>query len=232
MERDTPFRLQFPRFKNSFFSRIFQRSFLFPFEKILGLVEIDDKYRELQECEDEVDFFTKVVRVLDIKLQYQEESLSRIPKKGALVVLSNHPFGTIEAVATASVLLSVRGDLRILGNYMLNKMPEIREYIIPVDPFDRKSSVSSNIAPIRSSIDWLKNGGMLLAYPSGAVSHFHLNKMEIIDPEWHSSIARIIRKTEATVVPLFVEGHNSYMFQILGLIHPLLRTIQIPRENE
>jgi putative hemolysin len=44
------------------------------------------------------------------------------------------------------------------------------------------------------------------------------------------AIAGIIRRTGATVFPVYFDGANSSLFQVAGLIHKRLRTILLPRE--
>jgi putative hemolysin len=39
-----------------------------------------------------------------------------------------------------------------------------------------------------------------------------------------------VLRTRPTVVPVYFDGRNSSLFQILGLLHPLLRTVMLPRE--
>lgn len=227
---DSPFRIQIDD-KGSKFRQL-SLSILCSFiERITGLRQLDLVYERAQNENLHLDFFSRVVSVLDIKIDYDPSLLEQIPATGPVIVVSNHPFGTIEALATGSMLLRRRPDLRTLGNYMLARMPAIRNYLVAVDPFDTESSKSSNIAPIRSCLKWLSSGGVLLTYPSGTVSHLQLRKMEVSDPPWSPTIARIARKSLATVIPVFVDGRNSALFQILGLIHPFLRTVRIPREG-
>jgi putative hemolysin len=54
--------------------------------------------------------------------------------------------------------------------------------------------------------------------------------MEISEPEWNDRIARLIRRTGASAVPVFFHGVNSAAFQLAGLIHPRLRTALLPHE--
>ncbi len=43
-------------------------------------------------------------------------------------------------------------------------------------------------------------------------------------------MAGLIRKTRASVVPVYFQGRNSAWFHLLGLIHPLLRTAMLSHE--
>ena len=51
-----------------------------------------------------------------------------------------------------------------------------------------------------------------------------------MDPGWRSFTARLVAKSEATVLPIFFEGHNSRFFQIASRLHATLRTALFIRE--
>ncbi len=52
-----------------------------------------------------------------------------------------------------------------------------------------KESALKNLKGLRESIDWLKNGNLLGIFPAGEVSHWHLKKGSITDPEWSELVA-------------------------------------------
>jgi putative hemolysin len=153
-----------------------------------------------------------------------------IPPNGPAVVVANHPFGGLEGVLLASILCSVRPDVRILANYFLGRIPELRPLLFMVDPFGNKSSVNKNRMALKKAIRWVKDGGLLMVFPAGEVSHFRWKTKKIEDPDWEKTVARVIRWTQAKVVPVYFRGRNSLTFQAAGLIHPLLRTLMLPRE--
>ncbi len=57
-----------------------------------------------------------------------------------------------------------------------------------------------------------------------------LRKGCIADPVWHKTVAGLVRRSGATVLTMFFDGHNSMVFQLSGLIHPKLRTALLPSE--
>src|SRR5262249_8224945 len=69
-----------------------------------------------------------------------DADLARVPATGPCVVVANHPFGILDGILLGDLLLRVRPDLKILTNYMLTGVPELDEYCIPLDPFERKQS--------------------------------------------------------------------------------------------
>ncbi len=202
-----------------------------PIEHALDFPRLNRFYDDVSRLHDNRPFSDKVLEQLNVSYDVPEADLSRIMiPKGPVIVVANHPFGGIETVVLASILRSMRCDVKFMANYLLSAIPEIRELLIAVNPFPGTTSVRENIRPIRESIQWVKDGGMLVVFPAGAVSHFDPQKGTITDPAWSPSIARIIRKTGAPVLPVFFQGTNSAAFHVAGMVHPLLRTAMLPKE--
>jgi putative hemolysin len=202
-----------------------------PIEHVLAFPRLNRIYDDVSKQQDNRPFLDKVLGQLGAAYDLPDEDLARIMKaNGPVIVVANHPFGGIETVILASILRKVRGDVKFMANYLLNAVPEIRDLLITVNPFKGKTSVRDNIKPIRDCIQWVQGGGMLVVFPSGAVSHFVAQKGTVTDPEWSLSIARIIRKTGAPVLPVFFGGTNSAAFHMAGMVHPLLRTAMLPNE--
>ena len=203
--------------------------------KLLSVDKLMEAYpATLAECKDKSgnysDFAAAFLRVLNVKIEVSQRDLENIPTTGPVMVVANHPFGGIEGVFIVDLLRRIRKDSKIFANYLLNYIPEISQYIISVDPFGTTNSTRKNIGAIKESIKWLKSGNVLGIFPSGTVSHLHLRKREVTDPIWNKNIIKIIKNAEATVVPVFIHGRNSVLFQILGLVHPHLRTAMLVRE--
>ncbi|MHB1400553.1 MAG: lysophospholipid acyltransferase family protein [Trichloromonadaceae bacterium] len=176
------------------------------------------------------DFVDQALSLLGVQTTVTTADLERIPASGPLVVVANHPFGAIEGLLLAGLLRRRRADVKILANHLLQSLPELGELLIPVDPFGGKNSARRNVRPMREGLRWLKQGGVLLVFPAGEVSHLQLFRREVSDPLWSINLARIVRGSGAPVLPIFVPGQNGPLFQMAGLIHPRLRTLLLPRE--
>jgi putative hemolysin len=201
-----------------------------PLEHLLGLRQCAALYDRIQSQGDAHAFMREALRQLDVRPQVTPEELENIPRKGPAIVVGNHPFGGIEGVIMADILLGCRPDVKIVANFLLNRIPHLRALTIPVDPFNRSGSVRTNIGPMREALHWLSSGGMLLVFPAGEVSHLKASPIEVADPAWSPAIGRIIRRTGAPVLPVFFRGHNGPGFQAVGLIHPRLRTALLARQ--
>jgi putative hemolysin len=157
------------------------------------------------------------------------DDLAKIPDSGPLMVVANHPFGGLEGILLGDLLQRVRPDTKILGNYLLENIEPIRESIIPVDPFGRRSSVSSNAKTFRTCLRWLRTGNCLVTFPAGEVSHYRHDQRRVTDPPWSAHVAALVRMSGAQVLPVYFPGRNSLLFSLLGMIHPRLRTIMLGR---
>ncbi|MCS6771530.1 MAG: lysophospholipid acyltransferase family protein [Kiritimatiellae bacterium] len=199
-------------------------------ERALAIDRINQLYYTVATLDDDRHFLDRVLDVMNIETKVSESDLDKIPRSGPLVVVANHPFGGIEGIILGALLRSVRPDVKLMANFLLKAIPDLHDSMIFVDPFDRKESAQINMKPLKESIRWLKSGGVLGVFPAGEVSHIDLRRGGICDPEWSPTIARLIRLTESPALPVFFRGSNSLVFQILGLVHPRLRTGMLPRE--
>ena len=201
-----------------------------PIEKALGLHALNKLCAHVAANPDGRHFAEAALDYLNITWEVSEQHLARIPATGPAVVVANHPFGGIEGLILATMLRSVRPDVKLIANYMLAAVPGVSDLFFFVDPFGKSDSARANVRPMIEAIRWVKDGGMIGVFPAGEVSHFSFRRREIVDPPWSDTVARLVRKTEASVLPVFFHGSNSLLFNLLGLIHPLLRTARLPRE--
>ncbi len=167
---------------------------------------------------------------MKVKLEVQPADLERIPIKGPLVAVANHPFGVLDGAALAVLLSRVRPDVKILTNSLLEGIPELHEHCIFVDPFHAPASADKNVRPLKQAMEWLRQGGALAVFPAGEVSQWNVREAQVTDPAWNTVAARLARKTGASALPVYFCGRNSVTFQLLGLINPRLRTLFLLQE--
>lgn len=198
--------------------------------KILGIESLIRQYHQLEKPSDPAAFIDATLEYLNIRYTYNEQDLDRISSSGPTVVIANHPFGGIEGLIMARLLLAVRNDVKILANPFLKVFKELSPLMYYTNPDKNQQAYQDNIRATKNAYQWLKKGGVLAIFPAGNVSHITWNRWKVRDREWSPSFVRMIRKTNANVVPLYFHGRNSRLFLASGLIHPKLRTIQLARE--
>ena len=199
-------------------------------EQLLALNKLEKIYASACHEPDKLSFLGKVLEEFRVGCRVDSGDLARIPAEGPTVVVANHPFGGIEGIVLAHQLLKIRPDVKIMANHLLSRIPELRDVFIFVDPFEGKDSIRANLKPLKEAIRWVQGGGLLAVFPAGEVAHLDLKSRSVIDPEWSRVVARIVAKTEASVVPAYFDGSNGHLFQVMGLVHPRLRTAMLPRE--
>lgn len=195
-------------------------------ERLTGLHELSRIYDSVPR-DDGTPFLESIRREFGLLCAVSAEDLSRIPASGPVVVVANHPFGAAEGIVLARLLGTVRSDVRVLANSILGRIPELRDDLILVDPF-HPGKAPANVSGLRRAIAHVANGGMLLTFPAGAVSHLQLHRMTVSDPQWAPHVARLLRRTRGTVLPAYFPGANGPLFQFAGLLHPSLRTALLP----
>jgi putative hemolysin len=95
------------------------------FDKISSLEYLDKLYQSLPQATGETEFLRHVLDVFHIDYELRAIDLTRIPCNGPAIVVANHPFGAIEGVILAHILLKVRSDVRIMANPLLGRVREI-----------------------------------------------------------------------------------------------------------
>jgi putative hemolysin len=195
--------------------------------KTLKLDQVNRVYGVAAEKEG-APFADAVLRMLHIDYDYPEDDLKNIPLDEPFIVVANHPYGGIDGLIMLSILSKKRPDFKIMANYVLSQIPELSENFISVNPFENKKGLS--ISGIKKSIKMIAEGHPIGIFPAGEVFAFKINTLSISDKMWSSVVGKMILKSNVKVVPMYFSGKNSLSFNILGLIHPSLRTAKLPSE--
>lgn len=199
-------------------------------DRLLGVQALNEAHRAIEADRQSPDFFSRALRALRVSYEFSEASLGHIPASGPLIVVSNHPLGALDGIVAGAVLTRIRTDTKLMGNYLLGRVPGLRPWLLSVDPFERPEARAANHMPLKQAIRHLREGGCLVTFPSGTVSHWQWDQRRVTDPAWSTTIARLARKAEAPVLPLFFEGRNSCLFQMAGAFGPSARLVMLPRE--
>jgi putative hemolysin len=175
-------------------------------------------------------FIDAIFNELNVAVSLNDKELELIPETGPCIVVCNHPFGALDGLATIKVLSSKRPDVRVMANFLLQKVEPISEFFYAVNPFEGNASDVSSSQGLKQCIGHLKNGGCLVIFPAGEVSTMQGIKPEVSDRKWHKSAIKLIQKSKVPIVPMYFDGRNSYLFHLLGKINPAFRTLRLPAE--
>ena len=196
--------------------------------EVSGLNRLERFYNEISVLPGE-DFISALFAHLDLHLEVDPADIERVPKEGGVAIVANHPYGAIDGLAMLHVLRQRRPDLKVMANFMLQQLEPLRDRFIGVNPFEQLTTRSS-FQGMRQAHQHLADGGALGVFPAGEVSSYRNDLDAVADPRWKTPAIKLIRHAGVPVVPLWFDGANSLVFQILGMVHPSLRTLQLPRE--
>jgi putative hemolysin len=205
------------------------RALATPLMKLLKLDQINKVYQSASEF-DGVAFIDKGLQEFHVRYEVDPKELENIPQDRPFIAIANHPYGGIDGMIFISAFSKVRPDFRILANYLLQSFEPIKDYFISVNPFEDSNNKQMNIAGVKTVLAHINSGKPIGIFPAGEVSSFQTSSKKIADKEWNPIVGRIISKAKVDVLPVYFAGNNSALFNILGLIHPNLRTARLPSE--
>lgn len=158
-----------------------------------------------------------------LSLDVRHGSLADIPANGPLVMIANHPYGILDGLMMGHMLDALRGDFRILANSVFRKAEDLNRVLLPISFDENREAVQLNLQTRARALDYLGQGGAIGVFPGGTVSTAAKPFSRPMDPSWRNFTAKMIAKSNATVVPVYFHGHNSRLFQIASHLHYTLR---------
>jgi len=197
--------------------------------RLLGLEALKRSYLAASQ-ESDVTFLESALRALQIEVDVSANDLRNIPPTGPAIIAANHPRGALDGLVLGAVVARLRPDTRVLANYWLHRIPELRPLCFFVDPFGGPFAEARSRAGLRAAHLWLRQGGTLIMFPAGEVSFRRDASGHLVERPWHETLGRMAVRTGATVVPASIGGSNSRLFYAAGRVHPHFRTALLARE--
>ncbi len=177
-------------------------------EKIYNNYSLDNK--------NPVRFWTDIINLMDIRIINKSIRPLDIPQKGPLMIIANHPFGIIDGLILCSLTSEKRDDFKIMTHETLKFLPELEQYILPVEFSNKTESIKSNIETAKKAKRHLLKNGALIIFPSGSVSTAKSIKSEATDDDWKNFPAKLIQQTKTDVIPVYFDGKNGLLFHLFA----------------
>lgn len=183
-------------------------------------VAFADTYPHLQGLE----FVEQVLEELNFDARFKPKQVEHIPSEGKVVIIANHPIGSLDALALVSMIAKVRPDIKVVANRMLMSLTPMHSLLLPVDNLSG-SSKKQELANIHNH---LKNDGALLIFPAGEVSR--LSPTGVKDCKWNSGFLRMAKKANCPILPILVKAKNSPLFYGTSMIYKPLASLLLVKE--
>ena len=168
-------------------------------------------------------FWDVIVGRYGLSLDIIGGTLANIPANGPLVLIANHPYGILDGLMMGHLLQKVRGDFRILANSVFRRAEDLNKIVLPISFDETKEAVKQNLQTRSDALTYLGQGGAIGVFPGGTVSTSMRPFSRPMDPGWRNFTAKMIAKSDATVVPIYFSGTNSRLFQLASHMHSNLR---------
>ena len=194
----------------------------------LGLSKLNSVYDKTKHLKKEA-FLNKLIDEFQIKFEIPDEDLKRIPKTGPFITVSNHPLGGIDGILLLKLLGTERPDFKILGNFILLKIEPLKDFVLPVNPFENRKAASSSFTGLKQALKHVNEGNALGVFPAGEVSTYDAD-MIIQDKPWELPALKFIKQAQVPVLPIYFHAKNSFLFYLLAKLSDTLRTAKLPSE--
>jgi len=189
-----------------------------------------NNFYEAHKNDSEMDFINAVILRLNLKFEFNNEELKRIPSNGAFITVSNNPFGGIDGILLLKILSKVRPDYKIMSSYLLQRIKPLENLLLPINTLDLPDDKNRSLTDLKHAFEHLNNGHPLGVFPAGRTSSYKPNIRQISDAEWQFAILKFIKKTNLPVVPINFLGRNRSNLNLMSVIHPMLKSNNLPQE--
>jgi putative hemolysin len=170
-------------------------------------------------------FLDKLLSYFGFSYQIDNDSYNNIPSEGRLLIIANHPIGTLDGLALVKLIRSVRPDVRIVANRILNHMEPLQSVFLPVDVLTEKKQLK---ATYQVMLDALTNEEAIIMFPAGEVSR--ITPKGVRDGEWQSGFLKLARKAQCPILPIHIKAKNSVLFYSLSTLYKPLGTMLLVKE--
>lgn len=182
--------------------------------------EFLEKNRDIQGIE----FARKAMEHFNFGYTVSNKDKENIPSNGKVIIIANHPLGGLDSFALLDLVYSVRRDVRIVANRVLNAIEPIAPMLLPVDNMTGSISKDSFKAMIKA----LDNEEAVIFFPSGEVSR--ARPTGIRDTVWRSGFLHLAKRADAPILPIFINARNSWMFYTVSMIYKNAATLLLAKE--
>ena len=153
--------------------------------------------------------------------------------KGPVMFVANHPFGGLDALILLDLMNQVRADCMLVSNEIASIIPELASSLISVNILAKHASSahSDNRVALLQLMRHLNVGGSVGLFPAGEVAtRASWRDCGASEKNWHPHVGALVLRAKATVVPVYIEGQNSRVFQLGALVSPRLAMPLLARE--
>jgi putative hemolysin len=192
-------------------------------ERILRLQTVNSFLKEHGDAMN-VEFIDRLFDWLGFSYRISHRDRRRIPSEGRVICIANHPLGALDSLAVVRAVREVREDVRIVANDVLLQLENLRDLFLPID-ITRGTGARAHLKAIA---DALEREEAVVIFPAGEVSRLHWNGIR--DRKWQKGAVRLAQNHRAPILPMRIEGRNSFGFYLMSWIFKPFSTLLLPSQ--
>lgn len=155
----------------------------------------------------------ELLRMLGVRLSFDDAPWPpQMPANAPLVMIANHPYGIADGIVLAAMAETLERPYKVLINTEFLRIEAFRDHCLPIDFGNSKEAMQINLATRKEALRLLQEGVVLLVFPAGAVATAARVFGRAQEAPWKTFTASLVRKAQASVLPVFFEGQNSLLF--------------------
>ncbi len=205
------------------FPILLRQSVISLFKKMFHEDEVND-FLHVNANKDTFSFIEAILDHFKIDVNIHTNELLRIPSYGRVVIIANHPLGALDALALLHVISNIRKDIKIVASTFLAHFDNLNEVLIPIDNIRSKMDRNS----VAAIYEALNKEQVVIIFPSGEVSRARPHGIK--DTKWRNGFLKIAQKSQAPILPIYIDAKNSKKFYLLSMINKSLATATLPHE--
>lgn len=171
-----------------------------------------------------LDFIDRIFDYFNFSYSVSQRDRSNIPAQGRVVIVANHPIGSLDGLALIRLVSDIRKDVKIIANDMLMAFEPLHELLLPIDNMTRAAYKQS----YKNILQSLNDEQAVIIFPAGEVSR--VTPKGIRDGKWQAGFLHFARKTQSPILPIFVSAKNSLLFYSASILFKPLSTALLAHE--
>ncbi|HEY5107162.1 MAG TPA: 1-acyl-sn-glycerol-3-phosphate acyltransferase [Caulobacteraceae bacterium] len=169
-----------------------------------------------------------VAALLSVKVHAR--GLDRVPARGRLIAVCNHPTGIADGVAVYEALKAARPELMFYANSDAHRVaPRLSEVLIPVEWVEEKRTRERTRLTLSMTRETMEAERALVVFPAGRLAR-KTPGGGASDPPWASSAFSVARKYEADILPMHLAGPWPALFHFFHDFSTELRDMTLFHE--
>ena len=170
------------------------------------------------------DLIEKTLDYFNFSFATVDKQIERIPVTGRVVIVANHPIGTLDGLALLHLVKKLRSDVKVVANELLMEIKPLHNVLLPVH------NMSGNTArqDLLSIHEFLSTDGAIIIFPAGEVSRFTAKGIK--DCTWQKGFLKIASRAKAPILPIHIKARNSWTFYASSFFYKPLAGLLLVKE--